>query len=103
MLSLRQANREKAKKRNLDISKDVEARMGYGKFYNDIQHPLDDANNISAKYGLPGVNQFPGGSQTSKFFICAHTYRSCVSSKKAWQKVSEGSGRRDEGVRFLSL
>ena len=61
MLSLRQANREKAKKRNLDISKDVEARMGYGKFYNDIQHPLDDANTICAKYGIPGVNQFPGG------------------------------------------
>ena len=103
MLSLRQANREKAKKRNLDISKDVEARMGYCKSFNDMQHPLDDANNISAKYGLPGVNQFPGGSLTSKFFMCAHTYRECQTAKKAWQKVSEGSGRRDEGVRFLSI
>ena len=94
----KRANREKAKERNLDISKDVEARMGYGKPYNDIQHPLDDANIISSKHSLPGVNQFPGGSGTNKFFMCAHTYRECVSTKKAWQKVSEGSGRRDEGA-----
>ena len=103
MRSFPQANLVKTRRRCFDISKDVEARMGYGKSFNDMQHPLDDANNISAKYGLPGVNQLPDGSLTSKFFMCAHTYRACETAKKAWQKVSEGSGRRDEGVRFLSL
>ena len=100
-MSESQEQKTKCRLRKFDMRRDVEARLGYGTGFADIQEPVDVCNNISAKLGIPAPCQFPGGSNTSKFFVCKHTYKACNASKKAWQKVADnaGSGRREEGVR----
>ena len=96
-----QEQKTKCRQRKFDMRRDVEARLGYGTGFADIQEPVDVCNSISAKLGIPAPCQFPGGSTTAKFFVCKRTYTECKTAKKAWQKVADnaGTGRREEGVR----
>ena len=100
-MSESQEQKTKCRLRKFDMRRDVEARLGYGTGFADIQEPVDACNSISAKLGIPAPCQFPGGSNTAKFFVCKHTYKACQTAKKAWQKVADnaGTGRREEGVR----
>ena len=100
-MSESQEQTAKYRQRKFDMGRDVEARLGYGTGFADIQEPVDVCNSISAKLGIPAPCQFPGGSTTAKFFVCKRTYTECKTAKKAWQKVADnaGTGRREEGVR----